>query len=200
MSGILAGLFIGIGYVVNLQVKGIAGAIFFSVGLLAVLMLNCNLCTGKMGYLIGGEVKLRQVAEYWIENFIGVCLPAFYVWSKGLEVPIAKANFLGGILCGVLVYVAVYSYKQCEKPVSVVAIGLGIGAFILSGYQHCVAYMCNMVAARAFGWVYWLSLAEISASNLLGAILVPLFKKIEKVGWKNICQYLKNMKGKLLQH
>lgn len=46
----LAGLMISIGGFVNLSLGGIAGALFFAVGLYAICALELNLYTGKIGF------------------------------------------------------------------------------------------------------------------------------------------------------
>ena len=50
MKSILAGIAIAIGAYINLKLGGIAGAVFFSVGLYLVCNFGLNLYTGKVGY------------------------------------------------------------------------------------------------------------------------------------------------------
>ena len=50
-SAFLAGLCISVGCVVNLRVGGVAGAVLFSFGLLAVLHYKLKLYTGTAGFI-----------------------------------------------------------------------------------------------------------------------------------------------------
>ena len=50
-SAILAGLCISIGCIVNLRVGGVAGAVLFAFGLLAVVHYKLKLYTGTAGFI-----------------------------------------------------------------------------------------------------------------------------------------------------
>jgi len=74
-----AGIAIGIAALVNLQLGGIPGAIFFTVGLLTICINKLDLVTGKGSALIHQELNLWQTLQMLCFNVIGV----FIVWLVG---------------------------------------------------------------------------------------------------------------------
>ena len=60
LSAILAGIFISVGCIVNLNVGGIAGAVLFAFGLLAVVHYQLKLYTGTAGFF-----DFRDAEEWW---------------------------------------------------------------------------------------------------------------------------------------
>ena len=56
MLSIFAGFLIGMGGIIYLKVGGIAGALFFSLGLMTIITFKFNLFTGKAGLLSTEEI------------------------------------------------------------------------------------------------------------------------------------------------
>ena len=93
-------------------------------------------------------------------------------------------------MCGVLVYLAILSYKQFKQVyLKIIGIFLAIGLFVFLGFDHCIANMFYF----AFAWTYgngvtYLALAVVTLGNSLGAIALnegikaakKLFKKDEQ--------------------
>ena len=81
MKSILAGIAIAIGAYINLKLGGIAGAIFFSVGLFLVCNFGLNLYTGKVGYT--GIIKNIPIL---LGNLVGSLILFFYPTEKAVEI------------------------------------------------------------------------------------------------------------------
>ena len=144
-----------------------AGAIF-PVGLMMIVFVGGELFTGDclmiMGCLHGKYSPLavaRVLILVFLSNFLGSVLFAFlvsvstqYNYTGGLlgaftmKVAIGKLNlsfgaaFVSGILCNIFVCIAVLM-AAAAKDISgkVWAIFFPIMAFVVSGYEHCVANM-----------------------------------------------------------
>lgn len=142
-KSIAAGLLVGIGVVVNtLAPNPIIGAMLFSVALLAIIKNNLPLYTGRIGY--AREIPLKNLIFMLLGNFVGVAIPVFMMIQKADFLPqmvaIAETKFYAdilslffyGILCGVMMFVAV----QSKHAVITV---FCIMTFILSGFEHCIA-------------------------------------------------------------
>lgn len=126
MNSLLAGIFIGLGAVVYLQVGGLAGAFLFSIGLLAVLRFEAELFTGKAGLLVTKEISPWKLAEIWLGNFLGTFLVMILLCGSPLGGVIAKTaraivamrtangvwgNLVLAIPCGILMYIAVTAFR-----------------------------------------------------------------------------------------
>lgn len=183
---ILAGLMIAIGGVINLSIDGALGAFMFSLGLLIVLIFKLELFTGKAGLLATNEMKIGKLFKIWIGNFIGTAIVAILLTltPKGVDlfekstqiVAIRNANdfytnFVYGGFCGLMMYLAVSSYALGGlNPVYAI---LPVAAFILCGFNHCVADMFYLnIGATAL--TDYLSLIPTTFGNICGCYLIPL--------------------------
>lgn len=186
MLSILAGVVIGIGAIINLNVGGVAGAVFFAIGLLAVLTFKLELFTGKAGLLATNEITGRKLLKIWIGNFIGaggLALLYSTALTPSTEAAIAKAtsivalrlangplaNCIYGILCGVLMFIAVNGYKETKNPIIPV---MGVAGFILGGFNHCVADMFYVSLGLMNLSDLWV-LIPTTLGNLIGCCLIP---------------------------
>ena len=141
-KSIAAGFLVGVGVVINtLAPNPIIGAMLFSVALLAIIKNNLMLYTGKIGY--APQIHFKYLlAIMLVGNFIGVLLPVFMMHEKvlfAMEMTALNkfsASFLSlffyGILCGVMMFLAVLSK---DTVITVFC----IMTFILSGFEHCIA-------------------------------------------------------------
>ena len=182
---ILAGLMIAVGGVINLSVDGALGAFMFSLGLLTVLIFKLELFTGKAGLLATNEMKIGKLSEIWIGNFIGTAIVAILLTltPKGVDlfekatqiVAIRNANdfytnFVYGGFCGLMMYLAVSSYALGGlNPVYAI---LPVAAFILCGFNHCVADMFYLnIGATTL--TDYLTLIPTTLGNICGCCLMP---------------------------
>ncbi len=142
----LAGFFIAIGAGINVAMiaKGnpILGAFLFTVGLYAVVMLQMDLYTGKVGNLFidrkfskAGAMIVVNLIAAWVTGLVLRSVltldPAFFTAKLALT-PIQV--LVKAFMCGVLMYLAVNLDKERRTGVFIC-----IPTFILCGYEHCVA-------------------------------------------------------------
>lgn len=196
-SAILAGVLIGIGGTVNLSVGGIAGSLLFAVGLFSIVVFGLNLFTGKVGYLLEQPVTyLMDLVVIWCGNLIGTYLTGLAVRHTRIYEKIGQPEKVGAIVdaklsdgmlsifilsifCGLLMYIAVDTYKKNSNPISqVVAIFVPVSVFILSGFEHVVANMFYFSLANIWNVQALLLILVMTIGNSLGALLIPLYKKI----------------------
>lgn len=188
---VLAGIAISIGGCVFLSLTNkIAGAIMFSVGLYIICTHELGLYTGKIGYVVG------QSPAYWLELFVtwagnlsGTYLAAAAVRNtrmahlSGEAVNMCNNKlsdnvlslFLLGIFCGFLMYAAVEGYKTIKNPLILFA---GVTAFILCGFEHCIADMFYFSIAGMWSARTFLCIIVITLGNSVGGILIPLGKRV----------------------
>lgn len=76
MYSILAGIMISLGCIINLQVGGIGGALFFSIGLITILMLNFDLFTGRASLLATNRITWKRIGLIWLGNLYGCAMVA----------------------------------------------------------------------------------------------------------------------------
>ena len=189
---ILAGAAIGIGGIVYLSMDNkTAGALMFTVGLYTLCIHGLNLYTGKAGYLVNQPVSyLADLAVIWAGNLAGTGLAAAAVRQSRIRgiaetaraVCEIKLNdgmpslFLLAVFCGFLMFVAVDGYKQTKNPV---ILFMGVGAFILCGFEHCIADMFYFSAAGMWSGRAAAAVCVITLGNTAGGMLIPLAKKGE---------------------
>lgn len=188
---VLAGAAISIGGILYLSVDNkIAAALLFTVGLYTICMQGLNLYTGKVGYLVNKPASyLVDLLVIWIGNLLGTGIAAFGVKATRIRhiSDTAKALcqaklddgllslFLLGIFCGFLMYTAVDGYQSMHNPI---ILFMGVGAFILCGFEHCVADMFYFWIAGVWSVKAVLGILVISLGNSVGGVLIPLAKKI----------------------
>lgn len=180
--------------------KFISGAVF-PIGLMIVLICGGELFTGNtlMGpSLFEGKIKVRQVLKNWtivyFSNFLGAFLIAFLVFQSGLldtssgklggyviKTAVYKSGltfnqaFAGGILCNILVCLAVWaSYAAKDIAGKILIIWFLIMAFVLSGFEHSVANM------------YYFSIGLMAKSNSVYVTASHVGDKIANLNITNI--------------
>ena len=170
---------IAIGGVINLSVGGALGAFMFSLGLLTVLIFKLELFTGKAGLLATNEMKIGKLSEIWIGNFIGTA----DLFEKSTQIVAIRnandfyTNFVYGGFCGLMMYLAVSSYALGGlNPVYAI---LPVAAFILCGFNHCVADMFYLnVGATAL--TDYLTLIPTTLGNICGCCLIPWMLRLKR--------------------
>ena len=163
-SAIIAGICISIGCVVNLRVGGVAGAVLFAFGLLAVVHYKLKLYTGTAGF-IRAKGDWTMITVVLLGNIIGCALTALaYAYAQPDILPpdlaivqsrLAKgpfACFLLAIGCGFIMTTAV----QFGREGRFLPLLFGVPVFILCGFAHSIA--------DAF---YFLAVPETYSTQLL---------------------------------
>ncbi len=180
LSGILAGICVAIGGCVYLNISNnVIAAIFFSIALLMVCYLELHLYTGKIGFVVHNHNKkdLADLGLMLIGNVLGtVCigLIPLNIDSEKIETIITNKIalnipliFINGFMCGVLMYVAVYIFKNKQ---SIVGILFCIPTFILCGFEHVIADIYYFVASKTINKDTLIFLAIVLLGNTLGSL------------------------------
>ncbi len=171
---VLSGVLIGIGVIINsLSGNKYVGAALFSFALLAIIHNGLPLYTGKIGFI--RENKISDLVLMLIFNLIGSLIPVLMVIfckddffgtlfaaSEGKFSNNFLELFFLGALCGVLMFIAVYSKNQI---ITVFCIMI----FILSGFEHCIADFPYLVVN--FGGINAVKFLCIVIGNSAGSIL-----------------------------
>lgn len=150
--GILAGICISLGGCIYIKTGGVAGAVLFAFGLIAVVTMKLNLFTGKAQFVWGrGASRAEEGSYVWLFSILalniigcvamGVLMsgPAMQEGAVGiLEKRLAFSPLRNGVLavgCGFIMTLAVQGTASGRW----LPLLFGIPAFILCGLPHCVA-------------------------------------------------------------
>lgn len=196
VTSVLAGFAIGIGGLIYLSVENkVVGAALFSIGLFVVLTFSLSLFTGKICYVLNGDIKtnLINVVIIWCGNFIGAFLLAVIILNTRTGAAVSEkalalcqvkngdtylSLFLLGFLCNIFIFIAVDEYKNNDHIFGkYMAILLSVMGFILAGTEHCVADMFYYNIARAYTPDMILRLLVITLGNSLGGISANFFAR-----------------------
>ena len=203
INAILAGLFIGIAGTVCMAVPHpVMGAFLFGFGLLTIVCYGFKLFTGAVGYLaIQGRNTPRYLFELlliWLGNLAGCfavgqlvrqtrSFPSFARRVAGVCDAKLGDNLLSWLIlsffCGILMYVAVETFKRKEELPSVVraaVLFLCVAIFILSGYEHCIANMYYFSVADAWSWKALGAIGVMTIGNSLGGMLLPVAGHVKR--------------------
>lgn len=190
---VAAGFLIGIGCAANATVGGIAGAILFSTALVLIVTSKLPLFTGVIGF-VADERGLGRAGRSLIWNLAGAFGAAllFGVSQFGDGAAIVSAQvaanakfteplgafFVQAVLCGVLVHTAVKSYLLSSNIAPVV---MCVAAFILCGYEHCVADAFIIpFATEGEAPTAVCRIAAAVVGNALGAWFIEIHTRIER--------------------
>lgn len=197
----------------NTGLARLAAGCVFPAGLIMVVILGAELFTGNCLMVEGILAKkirwsgwIKSLVTLWIGNFVGSLLVVALIAgttqlgysSDGLgaftiNVALGKVNlgfsqaFVSGIGCNVLVCIAVLLATAAKDIASkILGIFIPICAFVLSGFEHCIANMyyipagiaaaANPAYAAAAADLYGITsdqLALLSVEGLFGN-LVPV--------------------------
>lgn len=183
-NGFIAGLLIGVGCVANVVSDNpLQGAVLFSLALLAICALKYKLYTGAIGFLKSFS-EIKYLVFMLLANFVGVAAFCYLIANySGLNIDTstlceAKLNetwyeaLTRSFGCGVLIYIAVIGYLRVstiETKANPLFVILPVVAFILCGYDHCIANYGYLVMND----VYWTNNLPIwVAGNSLGALTI----------------------------
>jgi len=197
VQSIMAGICIGIGGTVYLCLNNpVIGALFFSVGLFAVVTNGFYLFTGKVGYLLENKpIYLLRLVVIWFGNLAGTAIVAYslrltrqsFITKHASEICKVKLNdgllsvFILAVFCNILMYIAVDGFKMNGHEIGkYVGLFLAVEVFILSGFEHCVANMFYFSVANVWSWNTVLYLLVATFGNLVGGIIIPVSRSLTK--------------------
>lgn len=161
------------------------GSFLFSFGLFAILHLQLNLYTGKIGYLVD-NLTWNYVKELLLSlfgNIIGALFTSVMIkctrldlYDSILKVVNLKLNdtllsiFVLAFFCGILMFLAVELFKKSESYLSkILAVVFCVMIFILSGFEHCVANMFYFFFVCNYN-ILWLFMMVVG--NTCGSLFI----------------------------
>lgn len=194
LRAVMTGFAIGIGGSVYLSCDNkYMGAFLFGTGLFVILSFGFNLFTGKVGYAVENKPSyIIDLILIWLGNLTGtaimggmiLCTRIAPIGEKAAEICSVKFNdnllsiFILAIFCGMLMFIAADGFKKIENPVEkMLAVFLPVMAFILSGYEHCIANMFYFTIAKAWSANTVLYLLVMTMGNAVGGMFIPFVKK-----------------------
>ncbi len=158
----------GMHTIANASAAKIVAGTIFPVGLMMYILIGGELFTGDCLMVMGAMDKkysfvsvARVLTIVFLSNLIGSVLLAFFVFASGqwdyssgllgaftIKIAMGKVNttffngFFSGIMCNIFVCGAVLMASAAKDVVGKVwAAFFPIFAFVISGYEHCVANM-----------------------------------------------------------
>lgn len=190
-KSIAAGMLIGISSILYLLIPDkIIGALLFSTALLIICTFQMNLFTGKIGY-IHTFYSIPEMLLIYFGNLIGSSIvsltmrfanstlneKATILMQEKVANPLWASLFLG-FFCGCLMYFAVESYKLSKSALGII---LCVSAFILCGFEHCIADInyCLMAVSgvRQALYEYMPFILTVTIGNTFGAMFARVLSE-----------------------
>lgn len=179
-KSIAAALLISLGNYALLKLGNPIGPIIFALGLLGVCYMGLNLFTGKCGFWLQDKIKFTDLLIILVVNLVAGYLFGLVFSMTDVEIytnAIAKVAtweisfpfFIKSVLCGIIMYIAVFLYRK-GTPLGII---YGIPLFIFCGFQHCIANIITLGAARSFDW----SIIICIIGNFVGSLFVWYISK-----------------------
>ena len=175
-----ASLLISLGNYALLKLGNPIGPVIFALGLLGVCYMGLNLFTGKCGFLIQDKIKIKDLIIILLVNLLAGYLIGLLFSITDPEVfdnAVAKVKtwevslpfFIKSVLCGIIMYIAVYMYRK-GTPLGII---FGIPLFIFCGFQHCIANIITLGVANTFH----LSILICIIGNFIGSLIMWYLSK-----------------------
>lgn len=186
LTSLFSGIMIGIGCTVYLScVNKLVGALF----------------TG----ICGLKTPVKKLAWVFVLNGLGTVIPAIVSWSNVVDgatklgataaaVMLGKLSMnpvswlLNGLMCGVLMYLAVIGYKKAKDSLhGIAAVLFAIVGFIVCGFEHSIADMGYLAIAipnlsfwqilQCMGMILVIMLGNVFGGKLMRMVLVDWQEK-----------------------
>ncbi len=196
LSAVLAGLCVGYGGIVFLSLENkVIGAAAFTIGLFVICTFGFHLFTGKVCYVFQNNRNYAiDLPVIWLGNLAGTGLSAGCAKLTRLAPALQEkaaslcqiklddslfSLFLLGILCNILIYIAVEGYKSNPHELGkYLSLFFGVMIFILCGTEHCVADMFYFWMAGLWSGRAILSVLIITLGNAVGGVLFATLHRI----------------------
>lgn len=181
------------------------GAAVFPIGIIFVVVAGAELFTGNCLISItvfNKKAKMRGLLKNWVlvyvGNFIGSIVLAYMLAKSGLygvdaaakAIAIAEGKvslamspaIIRGIMCNIMVVLAVWMQVGAKDITGkMVIMWFPVMAFVLSGFEHCIANMYFIPLGKFLGaeltWTQmWVkNLIPVTIGNIIGgAVIIPL--------------------------
>ena len=190
---IWAGVLIGIGGCANLYspIK-LLGATLFSIGLITVMIENCSLYTGKIGFL-RHKSEILILAEMLLGNIIGALLIGQLLspllFQKANEIMIQKLSvswtiwIIRSIMCGILIYIAVDMFNKYK---SLLVIVLPVVVFVMCGFEHCIANVFYLSVSKIVSFQSIGFIITCIIGNTIGSLIAAVLQNTVRKGCNEI--------------
>lgn len=196
ISAAVGGILISLGGVSFLSSESkIIGALLFVVGLFTICTQGFSLFTGKVCYVWSNDGSyLIDTFLIWLGNFAGCFIVARLILltrigmcinqraASLIDVKLADnlfSVFILAVFCNICIYIAVEGFKtnphELGKYLSLI---LGVVVFIMCGFEHCIANMFYISAAKAWGTESLVFLAVNTLGNAVGGWVLPTAKRL----------------------
>lgn len=192
IKGFYAGVLISMGGIAYLAIPDkIVGAFIFSLGLLTVCLYSFNLYTGKVGYLLVNKPSyILELLFSLVGNFIGTFVvgnvmrltrfKAYIETAKSIVDTKLSDNLLSifilAVFCGIIMYLAVNNFKKNKDVIGkYITIFMGVMAFILCGFEHCVANMFYFSIAGVYSIKVFYYLLIMILGNSVGSLIIAWY-------------------------
>ena len=175
-KSVLAGVLIALAGILYLRSENmIVGALLFSIGLVSVVVLDAKLYTGVIGYC-NSSGSFADAAIILILNIlsaflVGLCYRIGHGSIEIMDTIMMKSPillFLDSMGCGCCIYLSVELYKRTKIIFPLV---LGVMAFILAGFTHCVA-LSFYIGVSEPELIYFGYLVICILGNSVGSLLI----------------------------
>lgn len=196
-KAVLAGVLIGIACIANISVGGgVVGAICFCVGLLVIVHSKLFLYTGMIGKIVydpNSDTKFsRKVLVKLVLSLFGNVVGTFLMTlvlrfsrinillPKAEEIASAKLSdtqfsiFLLSILCGVLVYFAVYKFER-KNVTDLFVLLFCVSVFVIIGFEHSIASSFYLLISLSWESIWYIIIMVMG--NSIGSCLVAAVVK-----------------------
>ena len=161
LSAVLAGLCVGYGGIVFLSLENkVIGAAAFTIGLFVICTFGFHLFTGKVCYVFQNNRNYAiDLPVIWLGNLAGTGLSAGCANLTRLAPALREkaaslcqiklddslfSLFLLGILCNILIYIAVEGYKSIPHE---------IGKYLAIFFGVTVFFICMIPVAGCVGFI-----------------------------------------------
>ncbi len=193
LSALMAGIMIGVGGTIYLSSSVPAlGAFLFCVGLFTICTFGLRLYTGRVGHVLDNR-EFADLIATWLGNLAGTFLCGVAVAAAKPNLREAALNaclnnrltqsflttLILSILCGILMYIAVDSYRMGKDGFAkYLGMLLCVPTFILCGCEHSVADM------------FYFALAGKLPAGFLFILTATLGNAIGAIGMNYIIQFI----------
>ena len=194
LKAISAGFCIAIAGASFLSVdSSVLGSLLFALGLLTIYVFEFNLYTGKSCYVIDNPKKYLPIAlNAFLGNLVGTYIFAFLLRGTGLDIMVAAQEalshklahsyidmFILSIFCGICMSIAVLGFaKQQDGAGRAVIIILPVMTFILCHFDHSIANMFYISAAKSWNLNTVIFTIIAGTGNMVGCNVFPLMIKL----------------------
>lgn len=199
VKAFLAGVMVALGATTFLSVSSkYLGSALFSIGLFVIFSYGLALYTGKIGYfIVQNKNKNMQLIPTWLGNLAGTVVMGYILRltrassklsSRALSLCEEKLNdnvlsiFVLALFCGMLMFIAADNYKNAANSIQkYLGIILPVMAFILCGFEHCVANMYYFSVSNSWSLKAVLYILVMTLGNSLGAMIIPASHKLTEL-------------------